>query len=68
MQTASRLCSYKYIIIIIIIYSYTPYVHNLKILNVTLLQSYNVTFEKKLAKMVHNSKIICIFAPKKSKI
>lgn len=42
--------------------------HNLKILNVTLLQSYNVTFEKKLAKMVHNSKIICIFAPKKSKI
>ena len=40
----------------------------MKILNVTLLQSYNVTFEKKLAKMVHNSKIICIFAPKKSKI
>ena len=45
MQTASRLCYYKYIIIIIIIYSYTPYVHNLKFLNVTLLQSYNVTFE-----------------------
>ena len=43
MQTASRLCDYKYIIIIIIIYSYTPYVHNLKFLNVTLLQSYNVT-------------------------
>ena len=42
MQTASRLCDYKYIIIIIIIYSYTPYVHNLKILNVTLLQSYKV--------------------------
>ena len=39
MQTASRLCDYKYIIIIIIIYSYTPYVHNLKFLNVTLLQS-----------------------------
>ena len=43
MQTASRLCDYKYIIIIIIIYSYTPYVHNLKFLNVTLLQSYKVT-------------------------
>ena len=37
--------------------------HKLKILIVTLLQSYNVTFVcKKLAKMVHNSKIICIFA------
>jgi len=56
----------KYIIIIIIIYS--NILTFAKILNVTLLQSYNVTFEKKLAKMVHNSKIICIFAPKKSKI